>query len=36
MDAGGKAIKRWDVLQEIGDPKKAAHTNGMRVSRPFF
>jgi hypothetical protein len=25
MNADGKATKRWDVLQEIGDPKKAAH-----------
>ena len=29
MDADGKAIEHWDVLQEIGDPKKAAHANGM-------
>jgi predicted SnoaL-like aldol condensation-catalyzing enzyme len=27
--ADGKAIEHWDVLQEIGDPKKAAHANGM-------
>lgn len=29
MDADGKAIEHWDVLQEVGDPKKAAHANGM-------
>jgi predicted SnoaL-like aldol condensation-catalyzing enzyme len=29
MDADGKAIEHWDVLQEIGDPKSAAHANGM-------
>lgn len=29
MDADGKAIEHWDVLQEIGDPKNAAHANGM-------
>jgi predicted SnoaL-like aldol condensation-catalyzing enzyme len=29
MDADGKAIEHWDVLQEFGDPKKAAHANGM-------
>ena len=23
MDADGKAIEHWDVLQEIGDPKNA-------------
>ena len=29
MDADGKAIEHWDVLQEIGDPKNAAHANRM-------
>ena len=29
MDADGKAIEHWDVLQEIGDPKKAAHANSV-------
>ena len=29
MNADGRAIEHWDVLQEIGDPKKAAHGNGM-------
>lgn len=29
MDADGKAIEHWDVLQEIGDPRNAAHANGM-------
>ena len=29
MNAEGKAIEHWDVLQEVGDPKKAAHANGM-------
>jgi len=29
MDSDGKAIEHWDVLQEIGDPKSAAHANGM-------
>src|SRR5229473_3345610 len=29
MNSDGKAIEHWDVLQEIGDPKKAAHANGM-------
>lgn len=29
MNAEGKAIEHWDVLQEIADPKKAAHANGM-------
>ncbi len=29
MSADGKAIEHWVVLQEIGDPKKAAHANGM-------
>jgi predicted SnoaL-like aldol condensation-catalyzing enzyme len=29
MDADGKAIEHWDVLQEVGDPKNAAHANGM-------
>jgi predicted SnoaL-like aldol condensation-catalyzing enzyme len=29
MNADGKAIEHWDVLQEISDPKKAAHANGM-------
>jgi hypothetical protein len=25
MNADGEAIERWDALQEIGDPNKAAH-----------
>jgi hypothetical protein len=29
MNADGKAIEWWGVLQEIGDPKKATHANGM-------
>ena len=29
MNAEGKAIEHWDVLQEIGDPKNVAHANGM-------
>ena len=29
MDADGKAIEHWDVLQEIGDPKNAANPNGV-------
>ncbi len=29
MNSDGKAIEHWDVLQEVGDPKKAAHANGM-------
>lgn len=29
MDADGKAIEHWDVLQEVGEPAKAAHQNGM-------
>jgi hypothetical protein len=29
MNADHKTIKRWDVLQEIGHPKKAAHANRM-------
>src|SRR5258708_30879390 len=29
MNADGKATEHWDVLQEIGDPKNAAHANGM-------
>jgi predicted SnoaL-like aldol condensation-catalyzing enzyme len=29
MDADGKAIEHWDVLQEVGDPKNAADANGM-------
>jgi len=29
MNADSRAIEHWDVLQEIGDPKKAAHGNGM-------
>jgi hypothetical protein len=29
MNADGEAIERWDALQEIGDPNKAAHANGM-------
>lgn len=29
MNTEGKAMEHWDVLQEIGDPKKAVHANGM-------
>lgn len=29
MNADGKAVEHWDVLQEVGDPKNAAHANGM-------
>jgi predicted SnoaL-like aldol condensation-catalyzing enzyme len=29
MNADGKTIEHWDVLQEIGDPKNAANANGM-------
>ena len=29
MNADGKAIERWDAMQEMGDPKKAARANGM-------
>jgi predicted SnoaL-like aldol condensation-catalyzing enzyme len=29
MDADSKAIEHWDVLQEIGDPENAVHTNGV-------
>jgi len=29
MNADGKVIERWDVLQEIGDPNKSANANGM-------
>jgi hypothetical protein len=29
MSADGKSVEHWDALQEIGDPKKAAHANGM-------
>jgi predicted SnoaL-like aldol condensation-catalyzing enzyme len=29
MNADGKAIERWDVLREIGHPKKTAHADGM-------
>ena len=29
MNAEGRAVEHWDVLQEIGDPKNAAHANGM-------
>jgi predicted SnoaL-like aldol condensation-catalyzing enzyme len=29
MNAEGKAVEHWDVLQEIGDPENAAHANGM-------
>jgi predicted SnoaL-like aldol condensation-catalyzing enzyme len=29
MNSEGKAIEHWDVLQEVGDPKKAAQANGM-------
>jgi hypothetical protein len=28
MNTDGKAMERWDLLQEIGDPKKAAHAKG--------
>ena len=29
MNADGRAVEHWDVLQEVGDPKNAAHANGM-------
>jgi hypothetical protein len=29
MIADGKAIELWDLLQEIGDQKKAAHAKRM-------
>ena len=29
MDADGRAIEHWDVLQEIADPKNSANANGM-------
>lgn len=29
MNAEGRAVEHWDVLQEIGDPKNVAHANGM-------
>jgi predicted SnoaL-like aldol condensation-catalyzing enzyme len=29
MNADGKVREGWDVLQEIGDPKKTAHANSM-------
>jgi hypothetical protein len=29
MNADGKARERWDMLQEIDDPKNTAHANGM-------
>jgi len=29
MDADGKAVEHWDVLQEVRDPKNAAHANGV-------
>jgi predicted SnoaL-like aldol condensation-catalyzing enzyme len=29
MDADGKAIEHWDVLQEIGDPKNPANPSGV-------
>ena len=29
MNADGKAVEHWDVLQEVGDPRKAVHANGM-------
>jgi predicted SnoaL-like aldol condensation-catalyzing enzyme len=29
MSADGKAVEHWDALQEVGDPKKAVHANGM-------
>jgi hypothetical protein len=34
MNADGKSIESWDVLQENGNPKKAAHASGMRGSVP--
>jgi hypothetical protein len=33
MTADGKAIEHWDLLQEIGGPKKAAHANSMFLRR---
>jgi predicted SnoaL-like aldol condensation-catalyzing enzyme len=29
MNAERKVTEHWDVLQEVGDPKNAAHANGM-------
>ena len=29
LNAERKAIEHWDVLQEIGNPEKALHANGM-------
>lgn len=29
LNAEGKAVEHWHVLQEIGDPKNAAYANGM-------
>ena len=29
MNAEGRAVEHWDVLQEIGDSKNVAHANGM-------
>ena len=31
MDADGKAIEHWDVLQVVGDPKNAAPWLGPNV-----
>jgi predicted SnoaL-like aldol condensation-catalyzing enzyme len=33
MNAEGKAIEHWDVLQEMGDPKNSARANGMFQNR---
>ena len=29
MNAEGRAVEHWDVLEEFGDPKNVAHANGM-------
>ena len=29
MNADGKAVEHWDVLQEVADPQRAANSNGM-------
>jgi len=29
MNAEGKAVEHWDVLQEVPDPQRAANPNGM-------
>jgi hypothetical protein len=33
MDADGKAIEHWDVLQFVGNPKNAAPTLGPNIRR---